>query len=115
MSDETLRAELRAKHGDECAAVERAKHGLFVFAKPTAVVYTRFRQKVTQKGVDSGAVTSQLCTDCLVYPTGPSGDPDYTRCSALFEAYPGLPDSIGAQLVKLAGAGDGDDVGVGKL
>lgn len=112
--DKALRDELRAKHGDECVTYDNAKHGLFVFRKPTAVAYARFRSAVTKKGADSTASVAQLCTDCLVYPVGDSG-PDYDKCLALFEAYPALSDSLSGALVKLAGGGDPEENGLGKL
>ena len=97
-----LREELREKYGEETCIVYRKKHGVFVFRKPSRVVWKKF-QVAVQKTNDRQTCADQLCMDCLCYPEAEAGKPDFAKLTALFEDYPAISlDEAFEDLAKLA-------------
>jgi hypothetical protein len=108
-----FRAEMEAKFGDEIYIYEGApKLGAFVFQSPSRAVTKQFKSGSRKKGADADACAEQLVINCLCYPEGEAGKPDYGKLQNLFEAKSFASDTIFAALAKLAGL-DLDDAGKG--
>ena len=106
------KSELKLKYGEDTIFVEQ-REGVFVFKKPSAVVYRAFLNAMssTDKKVDRALQFEQLCISCLVGPEAEPGTPDYPRLQALFERLPGAVTELGGELVDLATGGDSFKVG----
>jgi hypothetical protein len=95
-------AQFKEKYGEALAFHENAKHGLFIFRKPSKIIWKKFRTMSNKPNADVDACAEDLVSNCLCFPEAEGGKPDFAKLRLLFEDCPALVDEIVVEVHALA-------------